>query len=152
MHRTATKPFEWVQATETGCPTGYKACSSKTTNWWDRFCIENSKEAATECPILGMQFVPISQVSSLTSEWTFLQFTSSVALAYTKTDSTGAPIALTSVSPQPCLDPQDELGFAVDDYLYKLEKDQRKTECTIDIKDAPPNDPRYSLLENYQVS
>ena len=83
--RNGPKAVDLVKSTESGCPTGYKACSSQTTNWWDRVCIEDAKDIQTDCPILSVQFTPLSQVAGLGSSWKFQQFSTSYAVTYTKT-------------------------------------------------------------------
>lgn len=150
--RNGPKAVDLVKSTETGCPTGYKACSSQTTNWWDRVCIENAKDIQTDCPILSVQFTPIQQVAGLGSSWKFQQFSNSYAVTYTKTQGTEGPLVITSLSRDVCLDPQDVLRFDVDDYLYPLEKDQGVEKCTIDLEGAPVIDPRYRKMGNYQIS
>ena len=64
VRRDGQRPIDSVKPTESGCPSGYKACSSQTTNWWDIVCIPNSFDAATSCPVTAVNFVPISQISS----------------------------------------------------------------------------------------
>ena len=115
-----------MKSTESGCPSGYKACSSQTANWWDRVCVPDSADIATACPILALEFVPTSQLSSYSNAWTKLAFVNNLAIVYTQTDSTRGPIGSTWVGRTPCLDPAQTRFFDEKDkpHRYPLEYDK----------------------------
>ena len=151
VRRDGQRPIDSVKPTESGCPSGYKACSSQTANWWDIVCIPDSFDAATSCPVTAVNFVPISQISSYGSEWTKVAFTSTTAIVYTQTASSNGPVGSTLVGIQPCLDPAEITNYP--EYHYPLEIEQGWDQCTIDIPDFPANDPRYRQLDtSYKVS
>ena len=88
MNNAGKRPVDLVQPTEAGCPTGYTPCSSNTANWWDLVCIQDSEDPSTACPIVSVDFATIAELQTYNNQWEKILLTSSIGLAYTKTDST----------------------------------------------------------------
>jgi len=103
--RNGNMIYDSPQANEDGCPDGYKACSSKTKNWFDAVSIKNHESTETNCPILKTRFYETNSIADLGDEWQSTPFGDTMSIAWTKTDSSSGPLERTFLGVKPCSDP-----------------------------------------------